>query len=60
MEGGTHQETEYLINSTGAEEEEVEEYSACCNPSHSLHRFMALLFMCLLGFGKFIVDQGLP
>lgn len=24
----------------------------CCNPSHALHRFMALLLMCLVGFGK--------
>lgn len=26
--------------------------SACCNPSSTLHRFIALIFMCLLGFGK--------
>lgn len=26
--------------------------TACCNPSLSLHRFIALIFMCLLGFGK--------
>jgi hypothetical protein len=26
--------------------------SALCNPASSLHRFMALIFMCLLGFGE--------
>lgn len=25
--------------------------SACCNPTSSVHRFLALIFMCLLGFG---------
>uniref|UniRef100_A0A1A9VXR8 Lysosomal dipeptide transporter MFSD1 n=1 Tax=Glossina austeni TaxID=7395 RepID=A0A1A9VXR8_GLOAU len=27
--------------------------SACCNPTSSLHRFLALIFMCLLGFGSY-------
>lgn len=27
--------------------------TACCNPSATLHRFIALIFMCLLGFGEF-------
>lgn len=26
--------------------------TACCNPTASLHRFIALIFMCLLGFGE--------
>lgn len=26
--------------------------SACCNPRSSVHRFIALMFMCLVGFGK--------
>lgn len=26
------------------------EYS-CCNPSRSYYRFIALIFMCLVGFG---------
>lgn len=26
--------------------------SACCNPSSTCHRFLALIFMCLVGFGK--------
>lgn len=25
--------------------------SACCNPSSMLHRFIALILMCLVGFG---------
>lgn len=24
----------------------------CCDPRRTLHRFIALFFMCLLGFGK--------
>lgn len=31
--------------------------SACCNPSSALHRFMALILMCLVGFGKFAEFQ---
>jgi hypothetical protein len=36
---------------------EFEEITGCgasplCNPSSSLHRFIALIFMCLLGFGE--------
>ncbi|XP_037817132.1 LOW QUALITY PROTEIN: major facilitator superfamily domain-containing protein 1-like [Lucilia sericata] len=27
--------------------------SACCNPSSGFHRFLALIFMCLLGFGSY-------
>lgn len=27
--------------------------SACCNPSSALHRFMALILMCLVGFGSY-------
>lgn len=26
--------------------------TACCNPSSRLHRFIALIFMCLIGFGE--------
>lgn len=29
--------------------------TACCNPSASLHRFIALIFMCLVGFGEKII-----
>lgn len=27
--------------------------SACCNPSSAMHRFMALILMCLVGFGSY-------
>ncbi|XP_055546057.1 major facilitator superfamily domain-containing protein 1-like isoform X2 [Wyeomyia smithii] len=27
--------------------------SACCNPTSFLHRFMALILMCLVGFGSY-------
>lgn len=27
--------------------------SMCCNPTHTVHRFIALIFMCLLGFGSY-------
>lgn len=33
--------------------------SACCDPSASCHRFLALIFMCLVGFGEYICD-GIP
>jgi len=26
--------------------------AGCCDPTSTPHRFLALLFMCLLGFGK--------
>lgn len=26
--------------------------SACCNPTSGCHRFMALILMCLIGFGE--------
>ena len=29
------------------------EATACCNPSTRLHRFQALMLMCLLGIGKY-------
>lgn len=34
--------------------------SICCNPSSGFHRFLALIFMCLLGFGKslFLRDKN--
>lgn len=27
--------------------------TACCNPSATVHRFIALILMCLVGFGKY-------
>lgn len=26
--------------------------TACCNPSAGVHRFLALILMCLVGFGE--------
>lgn len=26
--------------------------TACCNPAATLHRFIALILMCLVGFGE--------
>lgn len=26
--------------------------TSCCNPSSTCHRFLALILMCLVGFGK--------
>jgi hypothetical protein len=53
MDGEFHNELESILPAS-EEDEELTGCAAkpCCNPSHSLHRFMALLFMCLLGFGK--------
>lgn len=30
--------------------------SACCNPSSTCHRFIALILMCLVGFGEFTIE----
>jgi hypothetical protein len=53
MDGEFHSDSENIV---APSEEDVEltgcAAKPCCNPSHTLHRFMALLFMCLLGFGK--------
>lgn len=34
--------------------------SACCNPSSFLHRFQALILMCLVGFGKCRERRNFP
>lgn len=28
----------------------------CCNPNSTLHRFQALILMCLLGFGMYLFN----
>jgi hypothetical protein len=52
MDGEFHNDSENIV--APSEDLELTGCAAkpCCNPSHTLHRFMALLFMCLLGFGK--------
>lgn len=32
--------------------------SACCNPSSGCHRFIALILMCLIGFGEFLLQSN--
>lgn len=44
-------------NSSGNDMELTEQLtgcgaSVCCNPSSKCHRFLALILMCLVGFGK--------
>lgn len=34
------------------------ERSICCNPANGCHRFIALIFMCLLGFGSYFCYDG--
>jgi MFS family permease len=55
MEGGPNiQEAENLIDSSTDEEERSEGCGyKCCDPRGSLHRFVALIFMCFLGFGSY-------
>lgn len=33
--------------------------TACCNPSAGVHRFIALILMCLVGFGKYLKHRHL-
>lgn len=58
MEGGPSiQENENLNSESYAENESGCAYS-CCHPRGKMHRFIALLFMCFLGFGKFEYFRG--
>lgn len=55
MEGGPSiqdNETTETINLTSSEDNSGC-YFTCCHPSGKMHRFVALIFMCFLGFGKF-------
>lgn len=56
MEGGPSiQEDETEISNTNSELNEENETTwaySCCHPRGKMHRFVALLFMCFLGFGK--------
>lgn len=59
MEGGPNiQEVEGGSNSLESTEENENTWIySCCHPRGKMHRFVALLFMCFLGFGKcFVVD----
>lgn len=55
-----YSDTENIISPEEAKEDDDEdsqllEYDGhpCCNPSSTYHRFFALIFMCLLGFGSY-------
>lgn len=52
-------EAEVDVNYDTKDDELMEELTgcaatACCNPTSGLHRFIALIFMCLVGFGEFL------
>lgn len=34
------------------QDDELAERDMCCNPARPFYRFVALIFMCLVGFGK--------
>ncbi|XP_063236220.1 major facilitator superfamily domain-containing protein 1-like [Bacillus rossius redtenbacheri] len=56
MEGSINVDpgTEPLISNSEDEEQGLTGCGAtpCCNPNHALHRFLALMLMCLIGFGS--------
>lgn len=54
MEGGPNiQEAENYSSSEALEKQLSGCAFHCCDPRGKFHRFLALLFMCFLGFGKF-------
>ena len=36
----------------GYQDNELEMSQMCCNPAKTSYRFVALIFMCLVGFGE--------
>lgn len=54
MEGGPNiQEVESGSNNLESNEENENTWAySCCHPRGKMHRFVALLFMCFLGFGE--------
>lgn len=40
----------------GYQDNELEQLT-CCNPSKSWFRFVALIFMCLVGFGRWTINH---
>lgn len=54
MEGGPNiQEVESGSNQESNDQNEITWAYSCCHPRGKMHRFVALLFMCFLGFGEF-------
>lgn len=41
-----------LERCVGSEEDVSCSDVSCCNPANRCHRFIALIFMCLMGFGE--------
>lgn len=56
MEGGPSIQNNENLNSNSIEDEEKTAGCdiGCCDPRRPLHRMVALIFMCLLGFGKYL------
>ncbi|RZB39821.1 major facilitator superfamily domain-containing protein 1 [Asbolus verrucosus] len=55
MEGGPNiQEVEGTVDSSTNETEANSGWAfSCCDPRGTMHRFVALIFMCFLGFGSY-------
>lgn len=41
------------------QDNELETSEMCCNPRAGSYRFIALIFMCLVGFGEFGIKRQL-
>lgn len=46
-------DAEQPINNSDDNELKEPPTGGCCNPNSTLHRFQALILMCLLGFGMY-------
>lgn len=62
MSRGEYIDNEPLLGSdaeqpiNNSDDNELTELSTgCCHPTSSFHRFQALILMCLLGFGKYLL-----
>lgn len=56
MEGGSNiQRNENSLSSSREPDKNTGCDIGLCDPSRPLHRFLALIFMCLLGFGKILL-----
>lgn len=56
MDGGPNiQERDSIINDSLDEDELRTPYNFFCHPAGTGHRFVALIFMCFLGFGKYLL-----
>lgn len=58
MEGGTNIQERESQASQSMSENPIQDHTKtcsyfCCHPSGTGHRFVALFFMCFLGFGEY-------